>query len=170
MSESRFTFEPLGPTHDRAAFSCGVDPLDRYLQRQARQDVDRGVAAVTVMFDNENGLVAGYFTLSAASIHPSDLPSDISRKMPNYPLLPAMLIGRLALDERFHGQGLGEILLIRALGLARRLTTRIGAIAVLVDAKDDRARRFYERFQFVRLVSDEYRLVISMKAVERLYG
>jgi GNAT superfamily N-acetyltransferase len=122
------------------------------------------------MLDCATDLIAGYFTLSAASIHPTDLPSDISKRMPNYPLLPAMLIGRLALDQRFHAQGVGEILLIHALGSARRLTDRIGAIAVLVEANDDRARQFYERFQFVRLASNEYRLAISMKAIDKLYG
>jgi GNAT superfamily N-acetyltransferase len=168
VNEPRFRFEPLGSHHDRAAFSCGVESLDRYLQRQARQDVDRGIAAVTVMVDSETELIAGYYSLSASSVQPIDLPESTTRKLPNYPSLPAILIGRLALDERFHGQGLGELLLLNALGNARRLTAHIGAIAVIVDAIDDRARRFYEHFGFVRLASNEYRLAIGMKAVDRL--
>jgi GNAT superfamily N-acetyltransferase len=168
VSERGFRFEPLSSSHDRNTFTCGVEPLDRYLQRQARQDVDRGIAAVTVMFDADTSSIAGYYTLSASSVQSADLSPDVTRKLPGYPHLPAILVGRLALDQRNQGQGLGEILLINALGTARALTDRIGAIAVLVDAKDERARSFYERMGFQRLDSNPFRLVISMKAIARL--
>jgi GNAT superfamily N-acetyltransferase len=130
--------------------------------------MDRGIAAVTVMFDTESSLIAGYYTLSASSIQTTELPNDLTRKLPGYPHLPAMLIGRLALGRRYQGQGLGELLLINALGIARALTDRIGAIAVIVDAKDEHARSFYERMGFQQLASNAFRLVISMKAISRL--
>lgn len=120
------------------------------------------------MYDRETSLIAGYYTLSASSAKPVELPLEITKKLPPYPTLPAMLIGRLALDRRYHGKGMGELLLLNALGNARRLTTRIGAIAVLVDAKDESARRFYEKYGFVRFATEEFRLALAMKAIERI--
>jgi GNAT superfamily N-acetyltransferase len=120
------------------------------------------------MYDPDTSLIAGYYTLSASSINPVELPPEITKKLPAYPALPAMLIGRLALDRRYQSKGLGELLLLNALGNARRLTARIGAIAVIVDAKDETVRRFYEKYGFVRFATEEFRLVLSMKAIERI--
>ncbi|MCC6792366.1 MAG: GNAT family N-acetyltransferase [Thermomicrobiales bacterium] len=130
--------------------------------------MDRGIAAVTVMFDVSSSSIAGYYTLSASALQSVELPVDITRRLPGYPHLPAMLIGRLAVDRRYQGQRLGELLLINALESARALTDRVGAIAVAVDAKDERARSFYERMGFERLESNPFRLIISMKAIARL--
>ena len=159
--------EPLGDTHDRAAFSCGVDPLDRYIKQQARQDVRRHLAGVMVLrLIQEPATIAGYYTLSATSVTLEELPPTDRKHLPRYPL-PAILIGRLAIDRRYQKQGLGEYLLTDA--LQRSLRAEIGAVAVVVDAKDDRARSFYERYGFQRFPEREYRLFLMMKTFEELY-
>jgi GNAT superfamily N-acetyltransferase len=163
----RFRFEPLGgqDKQRRAAFSCGMEALDRYLRQQAGQEMRRGVAVVWVLHDIEHNAIAGYYTLSTASIVPSDLPDEIVRKLPRYPALPAMLIGRLAVDTSYRGQGFGGLLLADALHRALDLSHAICAIAVVVDAKDDAARQFYERFGFQRLAGHERRLFMPMATI-----
>lgn len=168
MSQPRLRIEPLGKHHDRTGFTCGEDALDRYFHRQARQDLDRLVAAVFVLVDAETKAVAGYYTLSAGSVRPSDLPPDIAKKLPRYPALPVVLLGRLAVDVRYWSRGLGESLLFNALRRALDQSVEIAAMAVVVDAKDDRARSFYERYGFLRFADDEYRLFVPMRLIEHL--
>lgn len=160
--------EPLGAIHRRVDFSCGAEPLDRYIKQQAGQDVRRHLAAVFVLRSRHDpATIAGYYTLSAASMTIEDLPPDERKRLPRYPL-PAILIGRLAVDHRYQRQGLGEYLLMDA--LQRSLRADIAAIAVIVDAKDDNARSFYERYGFRRLPEREYRLFLLLKTFEELYG
>lgn len=167
MTERRFCFEPLASNHNCQSFSCGVEALDRYLQRQASQDVRNKVATVLVMFDTESAAVAGFYTLSAASVALVSLPPEIANKLPRYPIQPAILLGRLALDRRYQGQRLGELLLLNALRRSLLLSDDLAAMSVLVDAKDDQARRFYQRFGFLPLNDDQYRLVVAMKSIAR---
>jgi hypothetical protein len=96
-----FVIAPLTAAHDRQGFSCGADPLDRYLQTQATQDIRRHPANCFVASPVQSNVVAGYYTLSAASIPMTDLPVEQTRKLPRYPVLPAALIGRLAVDRSF---------------------------------------------------------------------
>jgi GNAT superfamily N-acetyltransferase len=165
VAGERYIVEPLGRQHDRATFACGVEVLDRYLREQASQDQRRHVAAVFVLVDQVDRALAGYYTLSAASIELIDLPPEVARRLPRYPVLPALLIGRLAVDRRRQGQGLGNLLLADALKRCVRLHTELGAMAVLVDAKDDLARTFYERFGFQRLERQTRRLYLPMTAL-----
>ena len=91
-----FVIEPLGPAHDRKSFDCGVPALNTYLQRQARQDMDRGIAVPYVLVPvNSPSEVAGFYTLSATSVTLDGLPESVSRKLPRYPAVPATLLGRL---------------------------------------------------------------------------
>ncbi len=99
-----FVIEPLGG-HDRSAFACGAPPLDRYLREQASQDVKRLMASCFVALAVATNSIAGYYTLAATSVPDDDLPPDVIKRLPRYPLLPAALIGRLAVDQRFHGAG-----------------------------------------------------------------
>lgn len=168
MTDDRFRFEPLGPTHDRAAFSCGVEALDGYLHRQAGQEMRRNVVAVWVLADLIEDRIAGFYTLSAASIEPAQLPADVARRLPRYPTLPAILIGRLAIDRRYQGQGLGGLLLFDALQRILGLTRQTGITAVIVDAKDDAARRFYERYDFRALSDQARRLFLPTATIARL--
>ena len=167
MPNDRYRFEPLGD-HNRAAFSCGTPELDRYFREQAGQEVRRHVAVVWVLYDTVENLVAGYYTLSTASIQPTELLPEIVRKLPRYPTLGALLIGRLAVDERYQGQRLGGVLLMDALRRSLALHQQLGFVAVIVDAKNEQARRFYEHHGFQRLGADERRMFILTATIAQL--
>jgi GNAT superfamily N-acetyltransferase len=141
-----FVVAALLPDHDRLAFSCGVEPLDRYLQTQATQDIRRRVANCFVATSADSNIIAGYYTFSAASVPMLDLPTETAKRLPRYPVVPAALIGRLAIDRRYRGRGLGAALLFDAIARAARADTAI--FAILVDAKDDSAAAFYRHHGF----------------------
>ena len=162
--------EPLGGRHDRAAFSCGKPALDRYLKNQAGQDAGRHIAAPFVLVGRAGGrAVLGYYTLSALGIDLGDLPEEVAKKLPQYPIVPATLLGRLAVDRRYRGQGFGEVLMMDALHRSFTQSSEIAAAAVLVDALDDDAWRFYRHFKFIPFPERRDRLFLPMKTVERLF-
>lgn len=163
-----YEVKPLASEHDRTAFSCGVEPLDRYFRDQAGQEMRRNVAAVFVLRVLDSSAVAGYYTLSAMSLEPTELPLDLIKRLPRYPTLPALLIGRLAVDRRYQGQGIGRALLMSALSRSLNLRSEVGAIGVVVDAKDDVARQFYAYYGFQPFLNRPYRLFLPMKTIERL--
>lgn len=140
--------EPLSDRHDRGAFACGVEALDRYLQRQAGQDLRRGIASVYVAVEAERPRrVLGYFTLSATVIAPGDLPVELARRLPRQPV-PAALIGRLAVDRNIARRGLGSVLLADAIQRAMVAAKNVAMWAIAVDPIDDAARQFYSAFGF----------------------
>ena len=153
--------------HDRAAFSCGEPSLDTYLQRQASQDIKRRAAAVHVMTEAESSHIMGYYTLSAASVQLTDLPEETQKKLARYPNVAASLIGRLAVDEQHKGKGLGAQLLRDALLRSLAQSRELAIAVVMVDALNENARRFYERYGFVEVPSQENRLYIPMGTVEQ---
>jgi ribosomal protein S18 acetylase RimI-like enzyme len=159
--------EPLNDRHDRASFTCGVAVLDRYLREQAGQDLRRNLSAIFVLCGSADDGILGYYTLSSGQIEPLTLPAAMAKKLPRRPL-PATLLGRLAVDARYHGQGIGGELLVNALTRAAVASRDIGSMAVIVDAKDDRARAFYERYGFLRFEDDPYRLFLPMADAERI--
>lgn len=161
--------EPLSRRHNRTAFSCGVEALDRYLQKQASQDVSKRVAAVFVLTaDGET--IAGYYTLSAHSVNLGDLPDSIARKLPRYPIVPATLLGRLAVSVDFRGQGLGELLLLDAFQRVLGSTSEVASALVVVDSKDETARNFYLHHDFIPLSSQPNRLLYTVDAIEKLFN
>src|SRR5579864_234947 len=137
MTPAPFRFETLADGHDRAAFRCGDDALDRYFQTQVTQDMRRRITNCFVMVEVATSCAAAYYTLSAASIPFLDLPTTETKRLPRYPTLPAVRIGRLAVDQRFQRRGLGAALLMNAAD--RTLRSGAAAFALLVDAKKDRA-------------------------------
>lgn len=148
---AKYVIEPLDmQKHDRAAFSSGVAPLDTYLKNQANQEVKKRIAATYVLCEQDSRAIIGYYTISTASIETTQLPEDITKRLPRYTALPAMLIGRLAVDQRYRGRRLGEYLLVNALKRCFKLSQEIAAMAVLVDAKDEGSAKFYERYGFRR--------------------
>ena len=100
--------------HDRENFACGTEPLDRYFTSQVTQDVRRHLTNCFVAVEVEMGIIAGYYAIAAASIPTPDLPEVVTKKLPRYPSLPAIRVGRLAIDLRFQGKGLGGALLADA--------------------------------------------------------
>jgi GNAT superfamily N-acetyltransferase len=163
--------EPLGKQHDRAAFSCGNPSLDEYLKERARQDARRYVAAPFVLVPGPGDTtILGYYTLSSFAIDLAELPADTARKLPSYPNVPVTLLGRLAVDERHAGQGLGEFLLMDALHRSLTQSSQIAAVAVVVDATDSRAIRFYKHFNFVPFPERPGRLFLPMPTVAALFA
>jgi GNAT superfamily N-acetyltransferase len=167
---TRITVEPLGRQHDRTAFHCGAEALDRYLKQQARQDAEKRVAAPFVAVSPPDTRVLGYYTLSASVLTLADLPDDLARKLPRYPQLPVTLLGRLAVHQATKGQGLGEHLLLDALQRSLMHADQIAAIAVVVDAKGEEAARFYGHYGFKPLQAHPLRLFVPMTTVAKLLG
>jgi GNAT superfamily N-acetyltransferase len=169
-SPSSWLIEPLGRQHDRAAFSCGNETLDRYLKEIASQDARRRVAAPFVAVDEAaRNTILGYYTLSSFAIGLADLPQDMVRKLPAYPVVPATLLGRLAVSQAHRGLGLGEYLLLGALHRAYAQSSQIAAFAIVVDAIDEAAERFYEHFDFIPFPERRGRLFLPMKTVAALF-
>lgn len=163
MSRPPFLVAPLDATHERAGFHSGSDPLDRYLREQVTQDIRRRVAACFVAL-NDQARIAGYYTLASASLMLSDLPADVAKKLPRYPTVPAVRMGRLAVDQAFGGQGLGSALLADGLDWATR--SEIAAYALMVDAKDDRAAAFYDHHGFIALPDSPLTLFLPLATAQ----
>ena len=164
MSET-FRIEPLGEGHDREAFDSGSESLDRYFKTLASQDFRRRIAACFVAVSRESGEIAGYYTLTATSIALTDLAPALVKKLPRYPVVPAALLGRLAVASSYQGQGLGGVLLADA--LKRSARAEMGVFAMVVDAKDEPAQRFYEHYGFTRLPGEGRRLFLAIDAALR---
>lgn len=167
MTHERLRIEPLGPRHDRALFGSGVEALDTYLHRYAQQDLARRLAAVFVLVYPGRPGILGYYTLSALAVDPRGLPPPLARRLPRRPL-PASLLGRLAVDVNHRSQGLGRLLLLDAMQRALEASSQVASMAVVVDAKSDEARVFYEKYGFERFVDDPYRLFIPMATIAAL--
>ena len=165
MSAQPFRLVLLNAEHDRKRFESGSAALDRYLREQVSQDIRRRVAACFVAVTNEQ-CVAGYYTLASASIELSDLPQATAKKLPRYPSVPAVRMGRLAVDRDFKGMGLGGALLADA--LRRSAQAEIAAHALIVDAKDQTAADFYRHHGFVALPSSSLRLFLPLATVAGL--
>jgi GNAT superfamily N-acetyltransferase len=158
--------DTLNDGHDRTAFESGVEPLDRYLQTQASQDIRKRVASCFVLTDG-SAAPLGYYTLAATSISLTDLPASLSKKLPRYPAIPATLMGRLAVDARHRGQRLGELLLLDA--FSRTLRAEIATYAFVVDAKDETAAGFYSAYNFQPLTAESRRMFIPMAEIAKLF-
>ncbi|MCK5853385.1 GNAT family N-acetyltransferase [bacterium] len=157
--------EPLNTTHDRPSFYCGVEMLDHYLQRQARQDVKRHVSRVFIAAKTDRPKkVVGYYTLSSLSIELNQLPEELSRKLPKHPI-PAVLIGRLAVDQSAQGKGVGKMLLADAVKRVLVVSDEIAIYAIIVDAINRDAQKFYESFGFTLLSNDSHRMFLAIKSI-----
>lgn len=165
---SRFSLEPLGKQHDREGFCCGVDSLDTYLRTQASQDMRRKANAVFVLVpESQPAKVAGYFTLCAYGLSPGAIPEEARKFLPRYPVVSATLLGRLAVSEDWQGQGIGSILLAKALGKEYENAAVVGSSMFVVDAIDERAIRFYVAHGFMPLPESK-RLILPMQTIARL--
>lgn len=158
----------LDKRHERGAFACGVEALDRYLKQQASQDARRNVASVFVAEDAGTGGILGFYTLSMTSVLLDKLPEDVAKKMPRYPTVPAVRLGRLAVHLDAKGRGLGAHLLIDA--MARSVASEIAWVAFIVDAQDVVARSFYAKYGFRPLSDDPNHLFLARRSIEPLFG
>lgn len=159
-----YIVETLG-AHDRKTFDCGAVALDIYLRERAGQDAKRLIASCFVMVEHSTSAVAGYYTLSASSVPANELPLHILTRLPRYPVLPAALVGRLAVDRRFQGRGLASALLADA--TKRALRGDVKTFAIIVDAKDESAAAFYRRHGFRPFVSRPMSLFLPLGTAKK---
>jgi predicted GNAT family N-acyltransferase len=154
--------------HDRRTFSCGVPALDNYLLRQAAQHMEKHAAVVYVAVHGASS-IAGYYTLSQFGVNVMELPESLSKRLPRYPIVPATLVGRLAVASAFQGLRLGETLLFDALRRSLDQSVHIASACVVVDAKDMKSTSFYLQYGFVRILDTNHRLFLPMETIRRMF-
>lgn len=161
--------EPLGKAHVRDSFSCGQSSLDKFIRELAAQYDRRDMGRTFVATRLPDPIVLGYYTLAAGAVAFESVPPEMSRKLPRHPI-PVAHLGRLAVDQKARGEGLGKLLLLNALDRCRRLAEEMGIFAVEVYALDEDARQFYLKYGFTPLADDALHLYLPMKVVRRVLG
>jgi GNAT superfamily N-acetyltransferase len=165
-----FRIEPLDKHHDRAAFGCGNEQLDRYLHSTATQDRKRNIAIPYVVFDLERQKIIGYYTLSMSAIDLESLPLGVAKKLPRYPVVGVTLLGRLAVASEYKGFGWGKLLVMDALFRSLSVSQTAASFAVVVDAIDDEAVKFYQRFEFQLFPDQSRKLFRTMANIAQTFG
>jgi GNAT superfamily N-acetyltransferase len=159
--------EKLGAAHDLTSFDCGNEELNGFLRRRALASQQANSAQTYVVRRGE--AVVGYYSLTVGAVGHAEAPERIKKAMPRYPI-PVLILARLAVDKRLQGQGLGRGLLKDALPRTARAADIVGIRALLVHAKDDAAKAFYERYDFERSATDPYHLFLVVKDIRRSLG
>lgn len=156
--------EPLAAHHSRRTFACGEVELDQYLRRFARQHATANVSRTFVVADG--AMILGFYSLAMAAILKDQLPPAHAGRFPRFPL-PVARLARLAVALEYQGRGLGERLLMDALQRCARLADEIGMIGVIVDAKHEQARSWYERYEFERFPDAPLTLWLPIAVIAR---
>jgi GNAT superfamily N-acetyltransferase len=165
MSRAGWIEEPLARYHDRSTFDCGVEALNEYLQRYARQNHESGGAKTLVAVPAAgSATVLGYYTISPGSVAFARVPPNLTRRLGRYEV-PVFRLARLAVDRSRQGRGLGADLLLAAGARAMAVAREVGGIALAIDAKDRRAAAWYERFGALRLLDDPLKLVLPLDTI-----
>jgi GNAT superfamily N-acetyltransferase len=168
VADSKWIIEPFAKKrHDRTGFDCGIAALNDWLATKVSQFDKKDLARTYVLVRRDEAAVKGYYALSNHSVVYEALPNDQAKGLPPIDI-PVVLIGCLAVNLSTQGVGLGEFLLIDALRRAEYLADRIGIQAVEVDAINEAARRFYERYGFLSLADDPHHLFLPMKVIRKL--
>ncbi len=165
---AKYVIEQLDKKHSKAMFACGIDALDHYLRTQASQDIKKNIAITYVLTHENLEQISGFYTISSIGIFPGDLPAEFAKKLPRYPVLPGILLGRLAVDKNFQGCNFGSLLLIDALRRSLVVSHQIGVVTVIVDAKDEAAVNFYKHFGFITFPDNRHRLFLPINTIKQL--
>jgi ribosomal protein S18 acetylase RimI-like enzyme len=165
--KSPFRVEALSEGHNRITFRCGVEALDRYFREQVTQDVRRRISNCFVAIDNVTDDLAGFYTLATSSILYQELPQHITKRLPRYQSIPAILLGRLAVDLRYRGRNIGAALLGDAVSRSARADA--AAFTLLVDAKDESAAAFYRKHGFEELANRPLTLFLPIITALKLF-
>lgn len=155
--------ELLDSRHDRTGFDCGVTALNNFLKATARQHARKGISRTFVLTEESNEIL-GFFTLTLCEVIAEDIPAKIAREYPTHSL-PAVRLARLAVSRRHQKKGYGELLLADAVNRTRLIAGQAGLIGLLVDAKDESASRFYQRFGFTTISSDTLQLFMPIGTI-----
>ena len=157
--------EPIGRHHDRKSFDCGSSELNEYLGRYARQNHESGGATTFVAVSpSEPARVLGFYSISPGAIEFARVPANLTGKLGRYDV-PVFRLGRLAVDRSVQGQGLGGDLLLAAGERALAVATEVGGIALAIDAKDENAARWYERFGAQPLLDNPLKLILPLSII-----
>lgn len=168
MDVPHYIFTKLAKEHNKASFDCGIPQLNQYIAEQAGQDMKRHVAITYVLSEQFSDEIMGYHTLSATNIELKNLSNQEMKKLPRYPLLPATLIGRLAIDIKYQKKGIGQLVLMHALKLSLENSNQIASMATIVEAKNDKAIQFYKHFGFSQFPDTPNKLYLSMGTVLKM--
>lgn len=166
MADTAFFIEQLTKSHDKSAFDCGEPALNDYIQRYASQNVKNDSARVYVAVTPESSRVCGYFTLSAGRINLADFPARESRGWPQH--VPSVHLGRLAVDQDFQGQGLGDYLMIAAIEVTLETAEKVDVAALELWAINDDLLKFYARYRLLSLLDDAHRLYLPLREARKL--
>ncbi len=161
----------LQKQHNRSDFDSKTPLLDEYIRKQASQDVRKDLSACYVLTDNVDRVIA-YYTLSGNTIPQEGIPNDLLKKLklpPSYTDLPAVLLGRLAVDQKHKGKRYGELLLMDALQRCLILSSQLGTLAVIVDPIDGESKSFYQKYGFLSL-KDSEKMFIPMITIKELFN
>ncbi len=159
--------ELLAKFHDRDGFDCGTEPLNLFLKQTARQHAERGISRTFVLVDEDAAApkpIIGFFALNICQIKSEILSPEQAKKLPRN--VSGVRLGRLARAKQFKGQGIGDILMVAAMEKFIEVFVLAGGIGLFVDAKDQKAKEFYERFGFVSLPSNEFELFLPVKTIQ----
>ncbi len=157
--------ESIGRQRDRKHFDCSAPDLNEYLSRYARQNHESGGAKTFVAVSPaEPARVLGFYSISPGSIEFARVPANLTRKLGRYDV-PVFRLGRLAVDRSMQGQGLGGDLLLASGERALAVASQVGGVALAIDAKDDKAARWYERFGALPLLDDPLKLILLLSVV-----
>ncbi len=162
-----YRVEPLAAGHDLNAFDCGHDALNVWLRQHARRGTGQGTRTY-VMVEEATCALAGYFALAPHLLERAEAPRAVSRGAPQR--IPGILLAKLALHSRLHGQGLGAELLVQALTTIVEVARSAGGRVVVVDAVDESAASFYRAHDFQPSPSDPHRLVMKLSTAARSLG
>lgn len=164
-STTDLVIELLNKNHNRSSFHCGIESLDNYIKKQAKQDVKRRISQVFIATDLMNPeIIVGFYTLSSLSISLKDMPTKLSKKLPRHPI-PAALIGRLAVRQNKQGTGIGRMLLTDAVKRTLKVSSDIAIYALVVDAINVQAELFYKQYGFTRLSINSSRLFLPLQNI-----
>ncbi|MBN1395677.1 MAG: GNAT family N-acetyltransferase [Pirellulales bacterium] len=160
--------EQLRRDHPRRKFRCGVEEVDRWLSSKAFQNQKKHLSATKVLVD-ETGNIAGYYTLATGQVDFSDLPAEAAKRLPRRSL-PVAVLAWLGVSSECQGRGLGRLLLAQALRDCWQAGKTFAFVAVILDCINDKAKSFYQHWDFAELPGRPYRLFLSSKRLAAMMG
>ena len=164
----KMLFSPLSDRLSKVDFDCGVIELNDFILKRAKSFVKRGLCSVQTLVCEDT--IIGYYTLSPFTLQAVGLPPEIAKKFPSNMMIPCWLIGKLAVDKKFQGKRLGELLLMDALKSVLEVAKVAGGYCVIVDAKNKQVKEFYRRYGFMPIQDNELRLFLPLASIEKLFS
>lgn len=162
------TFELLAEKHSRVNFDCGEEALNLYLRNFARQDMRRELARTFIIRQEEDDKVLGYYTLCSGALDVSELPDNLLKKLPKYPI-PVVRLARLAVDNKQQSKGYGELLFADSLFRTSLAGENIGVYGIVIDAKHEKAKQFYQQYGFQSISTNPLLLFSSLKEIRNKF-